>query len=190
MRRDPPDTARSQDRYREDLKQAVAYWTDCYESGSNGGFCKCAPPSPRLHAPAELSCALDICKLAQLLSNAVPWCRRTRDGYLYPVDVPWGNMGTSLGGVCMAAIYNVLPGGSTPEKSRARCFMQAQLSYITNHKCSRGDANSYKCHTPSAEGFSYIVGYALPSLFAPDLQRALCPCLRAVLHWLRAHLYM
>ena len=86
--------------------------------------------------------------------------RRTRDGYLYPVDVPWGNMGTSLGGVCMAAIYAALPGGSGGDKGRARCFMQSQLAYITNHKCSSGDAASHKCRTRGAEGFSYIVGCA------------------------------
>ena len=41
-RQDPAGATRSKGRYREDLKQAVAYWTDCYERGSNGGFCKCA----------------------------------------------------------------------------------------------------------------------------------------------------
>lgn len=33
-------------------------------------------------------------------------CRRTADGYAYPVDVPWGNTGTSAAAVCMAGIYH------------------------------------------------------------------------------------
>jgi hypothetical protein len=39
-----------------------------------------------------------------------------------------------------------------------RCMMQRELGYLTNHKCARSDA-AYKCVTPTAEGWSYMVGY-------------------------------
>lgn len=83
-------------------------------------------------------------------------CRKTRDGRTYPVDLPWGNMGVSMGAVCAAGIYNKMA-ADTKVRQQASCFIQQQLGYMTNHKCSRkGEA----CRTSGSEGYSYIVGCA------------------------------
>lgn len=83
-------------------------------------------------------------------------CRKTSDGRTYPVDLPWGNMGISIGAVCAAGIYNKMA-ADTKVRQEASCFIEEQLGYITNHKCSRkGEA----CRTTGKEGYSYIVGCA------------------------------
>jgi hypothetical protein len=53
-------------------------------------------------------------------------CRKTPDGYAYPIDVPWGNMGSSWSALCMAGIYQSL--GVEDDLSDTlkdvRCFLQ------------------------------------------------------------------
>jgi hypothetical protein len=76
--------------------------------------------------------------------------------------MPWGNLGTSLNGVCAAALYNhyAFDGFKTPNMVQSRCFMQRQLGYIFNHKCAASaKSRTSSCNTRSAEGFSYMVGY-------------------------------
>jgi hypothetical protein len=89
-------------------------------------------------------------------------CRRTQDGYAYPVDVPWGNTGTSAAAVCMAGIYHKTSGEpfDDPQMRSARCFIQKQLGHLVNHKCP-ADRNQteFGCNTDSVEGYSYMMGY-------------------------------
>jgi hypothetical protein len=92
--------------------------------------------------------------------------RRTPDGSAYPLDFPWGNTGSILNGVCLSAVYQKLniDAYESPERQRSRCFMERQLGYFFNHKCTTAGS---KCNTPTAEGFSYMVGcapHALQSL--------------------------
>ena len=98
------------------------------------------------------------------MPTALSVCRRTRDGSAYPLDMPWGNMGTTLNGVCAAALYNHygFDSWNKTEMVESRCFMQRQLGYIFNHKCSADEKTTAKspCNTPGAEGFSYMVGCA------------------------------
>ena len=83
-------------------------------------------------------------------------CRKTPDGRTYPVDLPWGNMGVSMGAICAAGIYNKM-GADTKIKTEASCFIEEQIGYATNHKCSRkGEA----CNTGKSSGYSYIIGCA------------------------------
>ena len=84
-------------------------------------------------------------------------CRRTPDGSAYPLDFPWGNLGTTMNGMCAAGIYQALgyDGVSSKARKDAACFMQRQLGYIFNHKCTtRGSS----CNTRGPDGFSYMVG--------------------------------
>ena len=80
------------------------------------------------------------------------------------MDIPWGNNGMGLQGVCAAAIYSKLGVDSygSADAKGARCFMERELGYLTNHKCSRG--GDYKCSTGDSEGWSYMVGCALLDL--------------------------
>jgi hypothetical protein len=90
-------------------------------------------------------------------------CRRSADGNAYPLDIPWGNTGSSMNAICMAALYHKygFDEMDQPKMKAARCFMQRQLGFVTNHKCERSNAT---CATKGKAGFSYIVGYALTSL--------------------------
>ena len=100
--------------------------------------------------------------VGQVLS-AVSTCRRTPDGSAYPLDMPWGNMGTTMNGVCAAALYNYygFDEFNSTTMADSRCFMQRQLGYIFNHKCPEDTKSSNSsCNTPDAEGFSYMVGCA------------------------------
>lgn len=90
-------------------------------------------------------------------------CRRTTDGYAYPVGVPWGNTGTSFAAVCMAGVYHKTSGDpfDDPQMRSARCFIQKQLGHLLNHKCSGSrDPAAFKCNTASEEGYSYLMGHA------------------------------
>jgi hypothetical protein len=73
------------------------------------------------------------------------------------VDIPWGQNGAGMQGVCSAALYaKLVVDDYTNEDARAaRCFMQRQLGYLTNHKCT---IPSSMCNTPDSEGYSYMVG--------------------------------
>jgi hypothetical protein len=87
-------------------------------------------------------------------------CRRTPGGNAYPVDIPWGQNGAGLQGACSAALYAklVVDDYGSEDARAARCFLQRQLGYLTNHKCN--DTSS-KCSTPDSEGWSYMVGCGL-----------------------------
>lgn len=75
--------------------------------------------------------------------------------------------------MCTAGIYHAL--GIEDEGSDsmigARCFIEGQLGYILNHKCSAASPPSpssdgsytlpQTCITPDQEGFSFIIGCAL-----------------------------
>ena len=66
-----------------------------------------------------------------------------------------------MNAVCNAAIYHRIGFDAPSDKKmrEARCFMRRQLGWLTNHKCKRkGEA----CNTHTPEGFSYLVGCALP----------------------------
>ena len=67
--------------------------------------------------------------------------------------------------MCGAAIYQKMGLDSYDSEfnKRARCMMQRELGYLTNHKCTRTDGS--KCNTGSSEGWSYMVGCA-PALIA------------------------
>eukprot|EP00892_Ulva_mutabilis_P003873 jgi/Ulvmu1/1858/UM012_0014.1 len=83
------------------------------------------------------------------------YCEKTKDGRTYPIDLPWGNMGVSLGAMCAAGIYHKM-GLDDRVRPQAACFLEEQLAYTTNHKCSRaGEA----CNTGTAAGYSYLIGY-------------------------------
>lgn len=99
-------------------------------------------------------------------------CRRTQDGSAYPLDSPWGNLGTTMNGMCAAGMYQTLGYDpvDSPLRKSAACFMQRQLGYIFNHKCER-NLPGYSCNTNSTEGFSYMVGCALPCMHV-------CPSIR------------
>lgn len=80
------------------------------------------------------------------------------------MDLPWGNMGVSMGAICAAGIYNKM-GADTKVRTEAACFIEEQLAYTTNHKCSRkGEA----CNTGTTAGYSYIVGCAQPLRLPAD----------------------
>lgn len=77
--------------------------------------------------------------------------------------MPWGSMGTTMNGVCAAALYNYYAFDQfiQTEMVESRCFMQRQLGYIFNHKCADSKKMvSSSCNTPTTEGFSYMVGCA------------------------------
>eukprot|EP00892_Ulva_mutabilis_P000082 jgi/Ulvmu1/10074/UM006_0021.1 len=86
------------------------------------------------------------------------FCQRTPDGSAYPLSMPWGNLGTTMNGMCAVGTYQALGYDSqeSPLRKSAACFMQRQLGYIFNHKCPFGNTT---CNTPDAEGFSYMVGF-------------------------------
>ena len=77
-----------------------------------------------------------------------------------------------MNGMCAAGIYQTL--GYDPVNSKARkdaaCFMQRQLGYIFNHKCSSGTSS---CNTKGPDGFSYMVGCA-PARLAPVICAHAC----------------
>ena len=77
------------------------------------------------------------------------------------MDFPWGNLGTTMNGMCAAGIYQTLgyDAVDSPFRRDAACFMQRQLGYIFNHKCTTKD---YSCNTQGPDGFSYMVGCAHP----------------------------
>ena len=77
--------------------------------------------------------------------------------------MPWGNLGTTMNGMCAVGIYQTLGYDSleSPLRKSAACFMQRQLGYIFNHKCAFGNTT---CNTPDNEGFSYMVGCASAGL--------------------------
>lgn len=86
--------------------------------------------------------------------------------------MPWGNMGTTLNGVCTAALYNFyeFDAANKTEMVDARCFMQRQLGYIFNHKClDPPEPEVYKCNTADAEGWSYMVGCDSPAPQLPEI---------------------
>lgn len=84
----------------------------------------------------------------------------TPDGSAYPLDMPWGNMGTTMNGICAAALYNwyEYDFANKTEVANSRCFMQRQLGYTFNHKCPVPEEPHYKCNTPDTSGWSYMVG--------------------------------
>ena len=90
-------------------------------------------------------------------------CRATPDGSAYPLDIPWGNMGTTMNGVCAAALYNYYEYdlANKTEVQDSRCFMSRQLGYIFNHKCTAAGTEEYKCNTPDTMGWSYMVGWEI-----------------------------
>lgn len=63
----------------------------------------------------------------------------------------------------MAALYSAaaIDPFDSSEAQAIRCFMQNQLGYLTNHRCSSGDG---KCNTGTSEGFSYLIGCGLSLL--------------------------
>lgn len=63
-----------------------------------------------------------------------------------------------LNAVCAAGIYDKLMRGKEAQEGVA-CFMERQLGFTTNNKCS-GPTAMFKCNTGATEGFSYITGYA------------------------------
>lgn len=86
-------------------------------------------------------------------------CRKTPDGSAYTLDFPWGNTGSILNGVCLSAVYQKLAIDPASSEAAAdnRCFIQRQLGYFFNHKCT---TTGSACNTPTDEGFSYMVGCA------------------------------
>jgi hypothetical protein len=82
------------------------------------------------------------------------------------LQIPWGNTGAALNAVCLSGIYQKLGiNAFTDQKMKdARCLMQRELGYLTNHKCAR---SGYKCNTATAEGWSYMVGCALHARATP-----------------------
>ena len=83
--------------------------------------------------------------------------RKTPDGSAYTLDFPWGNTGSILNGVCLSAVYQKLAidPATSEDSADNRCFIQRQLGYFFNHKCSTSGS---ACDTPTEEGFSYMVG--------------------------------
>eukprot|EP00892_Ulva_mutabilis_P000076 jgi/Ulvmu1/10069/UM006_0016.1 len=126
MAPDSPGALRSQEYYRGWLRTSVGFWSSC----SNDGEAKVYD---------------------------YRFCERTPGGSAYPLDFPWGNLGTTMNGMCAAGIYQALGYDGVDSKARkdAACFMQRQLGYIFNHKCTTPD-NS--CNTQGPDGFSYMVG--------------------------------
>ena len=113
-----------------------------------------------------------LCGCARRQGTVAVGCRKTKDGRTYPVDLPWGNMGVSMGAICAAGIYNKM-GADTKVKTEASCFIEEQIAYATNHKCSRkGEA----CNTGTSSGYSYIIGCAACC--------ALCMAVRALRSYL------
>lgn len=99
--------------------------------------------------------------MKELQRSCMIGCRRTDDGNTYSTDIPQGQLGQALNGVClagMAAKLDLLNSAAVPDST---CFMQRQLGYIFNHKCADSADNSdSSCNTPDSEGFSYLVGCA------------------------------
>eukprot|EP00892_Ulva_mutabilis_P000072 jgi/Ulvmu1/10065/UM006_0012.1 len=89
--------------------------------------------------------------------NNHKFCERTPGGSAYPLDFPWGNLGTTMNAMCAAGVYDRLAydAEDSAERKDAACFMQRQLGFIFNHKC---DTPGNSCNTPGEEGFSYMVG--------------------------------
>ena len=88
-------------------------------------------------------------------------CRRTEDGAAFPLDIPQGQLGQALNGVCMAAVATKLGVLNSAAERDSHCFMQRQLGYMFNHKCADTSENSgAACNTGDSEGFAYMVGYA------------------------------
>eukprot|EP00892_Ulva_mutabilis_P000079 jgi/Ulvmu1/10071/UM006_0018.1 len=127
MAPDEPGAARSRTVYRDWLRTGVAQWSECSNSGSFQ------------------------------MNGVNTFCERTDGGNAYPLSFPWGNLGTTMNGVCMAGMYQMLGYDSVNSKARkdAACFMQRQLGYHFNHKCT---TNGYACNTNGASGFSYVIG--------------------------------
>ena len=67
-----------------------------------------------------------------------------------------------MNGICLSAVYQHLnfDEPSSAARSRNRCFLQRQMGYLFNHKCSTPGSS---CNTPDNEGFSYLVGCGPPS---------------------------
>lgn len=64
----------------------------------------------------------------------------------------------ALNAVCLAGVYQKLaPAAVSADSKDAQCFMQRQVGYTINAKCTGGGS---KCATPTEEGFSYMVGCA------------------------------
>eukprot|EP00892_Ulva_mutabilis_P000075 jgi/Ulvmu1/10068/UM006_0015.1 len=126
MEPDVPAAANSRDFYRRFLRTSVSLWSQCSNEG-------------------------------EAIINDYKFCERTPGGSAYPLDFPWGNLGTTMNGMCAAGIYQTLGFDLVDSKARkdAACFMQRQLGYIFNHKCTTRD-NS--CNTNGPDGFSYMVG--------------------------------
>lgn len=101
-----------------------------------------------------------VCKL-HACAHAL--CRRTPDGSAYPLSMPWGNLGTTMNGMCAVGMYQALGYDSleSPLRKSAACFVQRQLGYVFNHKCLPTNSS---CNTPDSEGFSYMVGCAAASV--------------------------
>eukprot|EP00892_Ulva_mutabilis_P000071 jgi/Ulvmu1/10064/UM006_0011.1 len=93
----------------------------------------------------------------EAIINYYKFCERTPDGSAYPLDFPWGNLGTAMNGMCAAGMYQALAYDSVDSEARkdAACFMQRQLGYTFNHKCA---TDGYSCNTNGPDGFSYMVG--------------------------------
>jgi hypothetical protein len=83
--------------------------------------------------------------------------RKTPDGSMYPLFMPWGNMGTIMNGLCLNAVYQriAFDKPASPPMKASRCFMHQQMGYIFNHKCDR---TGESCSTPTTAGFAYQVG--------------------------------
>lgn len=88
--------------------------------------------------------------------------RRTADGGAYPLDIPQGQIGQGLNGICLTAVASKLGLLTSTFKRQAHCFMQRQLGYMYNHKCAdNAEHGDSSCNTDDSEGFSYIVGYVV-----------------------------
>lgn len=68
-----------------------------------------------------------------------------------------------MNGVCLSAVYQQLniDAYASEESADNRCFIQRQLGYFFNHKCTKTGS---MCNTPTTEGFSYMVGCVLQNL--------------------------
>ena len=127
------------------------------------------------HTIQQAACCRLQCETAHFLQfdRALFWCtihathvfncRRTPDGSAYPLDMPWGNSGTIMNGMCAAAMYQFIQVDQPthPVYKDASCFLRQQLGYFFNHKCT----HTGSCNTgASSEGFSYQVGCVLQLL--------------------------
>lgn len=108
----------------------------------------------------------------------MPGCRKTPDGSAYPLDFPWGNLGSITNGICLSAMYQHLNFDAADSAARVgnRCFMHEQIGYIFNHKCATEGSS---CNTEGDEGFSYMVGYVILRYLLHNLFRILPECREA-----------